>query len=244
MLRYIFFDLDGTLGNTGDREEYVQLFTNLFIETVYEEVKLPKKIILQYVITSLDEIRKNPPLTRTVLDVFTEKMSHRLNITYSRFMNIINRFYETRFFELKRIYSPIPGNRDIVELLIKKRLNIGVATDPVTRKVAVIYRIKWAGLDPTYFSIISNGEEFHAAKPHVEFFKELLRKAGIGADEAIMVGDSYTQDIVGAKQLGMDAVLVGDSNSQEFVEGLEPDFIIDDISKLLKIIKTHYNVNI
>ena len=59
-----------------------------------------------------------------------------------------------------------------------------------------------------------------------------------------MVGDSYTQDIVGAKQLGMHAVLIGNSYSPEIVEGLEPDFIIDDISKLLKILKAHYNVNI
>lgn len=45
-------------------------------------------------------------------------------------------------------------------------------------------------------------------KPHVSIFRAALDSMGVAASEAVMVGDSYPHDIVGAEQAGMRAVLL------------------------------------
>jgi putative hydrolase of the HAD superfamily len=45
-------------------------------------------------------------------------------------------------------------------------------------------------------------------KPHPSIFEEGLRRAGVPAREAVMVGDSVPHDIAGALRLGMRGILV------------------------------------
>lgn len=49
-------------------------------------------------------------------------------------------------------------------------------------------------------------------KPDPEIFLTALEKAGIKADEAIYAGDSYEQDIIGARGVGMHPVLIDRNN--------------------------------
>jgi HAD superfamily hydrolase (TIGR01662 family) len=48
-------------------------------------------------------------------------------------------------------------------------------------------------------------------KPHPSIFEEGLRRAGVAAAEAVMVGDSVPHDIQGALRLGMRGILVARS---------------------------------
>jgi putative hydrolase of the HAD superfamily len=45
-------------------------------------------------------------------------------------------------------------------------------------------------------------------KPHPSIFEAALKLAGVAATDAVMVGDSLTQDIEGARRVGMRGVLV------------------------------------
>jgi len=45
-------------------------------------------------------------------------------------------------------------------------------------------------------------------KPHPSIFRTALRLLAVSPEEALMVGDSYTHDIEGAKAVGMKAVLL------------------------------------
>lgn len=45
-------------------------------------------------------------------------------------------------------------------------------------------------------------------KPHASIFRAALELAGVPADQAVMVGDSYPHDVVGAEQVGMRGVLL------------------------------------
>jgi putative hydrolase of the HAD superfamily len=50
-------------------------------------------------------------------------------------------------------------------------------------------------------------------KPHPSIFEAALKLAGVAAADAVMVGDSLTQDIEGARRVGMRGVLVRRSDS-------------------------------
>jgi putative hydrolase of the HAD superfamily len=52
-------------------------------------------------------------------------------------------------------------------------------------------------------------------KPHPSIFEAALKLGGVAASESVMVGDSLSQDIEGARRAGMRAVLVRRSESIE-----------------------------
>jgi putative hydrolase of the HAD superfamily len=72
---------------------------------------------------------------------------------------------------------------------------------------------------------ISSSEHGHN-KPHPSIFRTALRLLQVQAEEAVMVGDSMKQDIIGAQGVGMRAVLVcrsgppvGPASGSEAIEG-------------------------
>jgi len=61
------------------------------------------------------------------------------------------------------------------------------------------------------FSVAISSSDHGFMKPHPSIFAEALRRAGVHASEAVMVGDSVPHDIAGALALGMRGVLVARS---------------------------------
>lgn len=61
------------------------------------------------------------------------------------------------------------------------------------------------GLDEWIDFVLASGA-IGVAKPNPAFFEVALERAGVPADRALMVGDSYRADISGAWAAGMDAV--------------------------------------
>ncbi len=60
-------------------------------------------------------------------------------------------------------------------------------------------------------------------KPHPSIFEAALKLAGAEASESVMVGDSLSQDIEGARRVGMRGVLVRRSESIEDSDGKHDD---------------------
>jgi HAD superfamily hydrolase (TIGR01662 family) len=58
------------------------------------------------------------------------------------------------------------------------------------------------------FDVAISSSEHGFMKPHPSIFAEGLRRAGVPAAEAVMVGDSVPHDIEGALRLGMRGVLI------------------------------------
>lgn len=59
-----------------------------------------------------------------------------------------------------------------------------------------------------YISIAVSSAEHGYMKPHKSIFDVALARAGVGADEAMMIGDSLRADIEGALAAGLRAVLI------------------------------------
>jgi putative hydrolase of the HAD superfamily len=61
------------------------------------------------------------------------------------------------------------------------------------------------------FAVAISSFDHGFMKPHPSIFEAALRRAGVSASEAVMVGDSVAHDIEGARRLGMRGVLVARS---------------------------------
>ncbi len=64
-------------------------------------------------------------------------------------------------------------------------------------------------------------------KPHESIFRAMLDLLGVGADEAVMVGDTVDDDIEGARAVGMQAVLLDREGRYPELEGR-----LDDLREL------------
>ena len=58
-----------------------------------------------------------------------------------------------------------------------------------------------------YFSFTLCGGDLKLRKPDPHIFTMCLNKAGIQPKEAVYVGDHYTDDVVGPKQVGITPIL-------------------------------------
>ena len=63
-----------------------------------------------------------------------------------------------------------------------------------------------------YFKTITNSENVGVKKPNPKIFKHALKVAKVRADQAVMIGDNYEADILGAIDIGMGAILFGTFN--------------------------------
>ena len=60
-------------------------------------------------------------------------------------------------------------------------------------------------------------------KPDIRFFEEALRRCGLQPSEVLMIGDSMTTDIEGARKAGIDALFFdrrGNASLLELIKDL------------------------
>ena len=67
---------------------------------------------------------------------------------------------------------------------------------------AVRERMRWAGVDDFPYALVTAIEKCHFAKPHPEYFAEVLARLDKRPDEALVVGNDWEADMVPAARLG------------------------------------------
>jgi putative hydrolase of the HAD superfamily len=96
----------------------------------------------------------------------------------------------------------LPGTRAALER-IRERYAIAVISNADGRIDAVLGR---CGICDCFASITDSGKVGHE-KPHPEIFAAALREMKADPADSLYVGDVYSVDYVGARNVGMDAVL-------------------------------------
>ncbi len=141
--------------------------------------------------------------------------------------------------DIKRIYksclslTTYPGTREVVEEL-SKRYVLGAISNAVGPWPRVFLELE--GLERFFKAIIISGE-VGWRKPHKRPFELALRQMGLRPEEAVHVGDSPTEDIAGAKSVGMKAILVIRPGHEPSDWDIEPDAIARSLHELVGLIR-------
>lgn len=99
----------------------------------------------------------------------------------------------------------VPGAAEVLRAL-HGSYAIVVATNAALSDEALVRKaLARVGLDP-YVSAAVTARDLGVSKPDPAFFHAALERVGCRASEAVMVGDGYSTDIVGAKAAGWRAV--------------------------------------
>ena len=84
-----------------------------------------------------------------------------------------------------------------------------------------------------YFDHISISSDVGFIKPHPEIFRRPLTQSRLRPDEVVFVGDSYQQDIVGAKRVGMKTVWLNNRHEpRAMAVDNPPDYEIETLAEM------------
>ncbi len=131
--------------------------------------------------------------------LYFQKMLELLELNPLRYsLTVYNLYWDTFLVSMK----PFDG---IYEFLEKYKNRLCLLTD-LTAHIQH-RKIKQLKLDQYSFLMVTS-EEAGREKPHPYMFMVALKKMNLIPDEVCMIGDSFNKDIVGASNLGIDAIWI------------------------------------
>lgn len=86
----------------------------------------------------------------------------------------------------------------------------------------------------TYVSHIFVSEEMGVCKPESAYWTHIIKTLGIEKEKCLMVGDSLTSDIWGAKQYGIDTCWL--NRNRKTAEHIKPKYEITKLEHLLDVV--------
>ena len=195
----VFFDLDHTLWDFDKNSELTyQLIFN----------KLDWDIDLSHFISVYQRI--NIDLWKLYREDKIEKEAlryKRLNDTFSA-MNkwvsdqMINKIADDYIANLSMQTHLIDGALNVLEYLSPK-YNLHIITNGFQEVQK--NKLNNSKLE-SYFDIVVDSEMVGVKKPNPKIFEVALEMANVDRDNAVMVGDNYEADILGALNIGLDAI--------------------------------------
>jgi FMN phosphatase YigB (HAD superfamily) len=201
MIKVVLFDLDDTLllYPGGGHGSFVRPYIGLLSETLTHH-GFDGSAIISHLMGGVQ-----------VLGAKTDPLLYNED-TYWQAINPSDRpameaafkqFYEEVYPQLINTTAPHPNARHIIDEFLSRGYTVIIATNPVYAKAPTLMRVEWAGIDPAAVTRVTHAQNSHFAKPTPHYFEEILFHAGYEPSDAIMVGDNWEHDIVGAAQAGL-----------------------------------------
>ncbi|MCR5800202.1 MAG: HAD family hydrolase [Lachnospiraceae bacterium] len=149
---------------------------------------------------------------------------------------IFDDFYANEFEQVRSYCGYTPRSKELIEL-VKSRYRVALATNPLFPAVATHSRIRWAGLEPDMFELITTYENIGYCKPNPKYYLEILRRMALNPEECLMIGNDTDEDMI-AETIGMNVYLLTDCMINRKVYDIEkwPHGSFDDLMTYIRSI--------
>lgn len=127
-----------------------------------------------------------------------------------------------------------PAARRVLSALSNLNFKMGIISNMILPGVLLERFLQSEGLRPLFNRVITSSETGYL-KPHPRIFEFALDAIDCRPEEALYVGDTFRQDIVGARSVGMRAIWLNSRNEPVSQAGQNPpDAIIHSLEELLE----------
>lgn len=226
MIKAIFFDIDDTLYDTSG---FAKLARKAALNVMID-AGLPLKNEEAYILLReiIDEYGSNYDKHFNVLTkrVFGEEKPLLIALGMITYHNVK--------FALLRLF---PQTTRTLIYLKKQGYNLGVISNGITIK-------QWEKLIRLdlhhFFDHVITSEEAGVEKPDKQIFEVALENMGSKAEESVMIGNKFSEDIMGALNSGISAILVNSELEEQDKQFLKKNNIeikvIPHIGELMNIL--------
>ena len=198
----LFIDLDNTLYDfTGNsREAYRAVYSLLDYDRWFDSFEHYYSIYEEYNL-QLWALYAEGKITKDKLNA--ERYAHPLRVMGVHDAEFVGvRFWDEAMKRLPLGSRLMPHAREVLEFL-RPRYRMYILSNGFTELQS--RKMHSAGIEG-YFDGVILSEDIGVNKPNPEIFYHALRVAGVGASEALMIGDNLEVDIAGASRVGIDQV--------------------------------------
>jgi len=205
-LKAVLFDLDGTLLPM-DQEVFVKDYLKRMAAFLAPHGYDPERFV-KALWAGIGAMMKNDGKAKNE-DVFWRVFNQVLERDARRDSALFDEFYRGEFQKSRESCGFQPAAAPAVREIRAMGYRVILATNPLFPAIATQSRIRWAGLEPEDFELITTYENARFCKPNPEYYREILGKLNLDASDCLMVGNDVTEDMI-AEKLGMRVFLLTD----------------------------------
>ncbi|MCQ2558449.1 MAG: HAD family hydrolase [Oscillospiraceae bacterium] len=206
MLKGVFFDLDGTLLPM-DQDEFVNGYFGFLCKKM-EPYGYEAKSLVKAIWGGTGAMVKNDG-SCTNEEAFWNFFCSIYGPDARKHIPLFEEFYAVDFQKAKQFCGFNPMAAEVVAQCKAAGKRVVLATNPLFPQIATRSRIGWAGLKPEDFELFTAYEDSRTCKPNPDYYREVLQRTGLKAEECLMIGNDAAEDMV-AETLGMKVFLLTD----------------------------------
>ena len=206
MIKTVLFDLDGTLLPL-DQDYFIQCYFKSMTQVMASHGYEPQAFMKAVQKGTVAMVMNDGSITNE------EVLWRSFNESYGRDTrcdeHLYVAFYENEFQKLQEVCGCHPMAAQLVRQLRKEGYGVILATNPMFPAIATHSRVRWAGLNPEDFDLVTTYENSCHSKPNVAYYRDILETMNLKPEECLMVGNDVDEDMI-AETLGMKVFLLTD----------------------------------
>ncbi len=206
MITTILFDLDGTLLPM-DQDVFLKTYlgglTRKGAAYGYDAANMPRQIMAG----TAAMVKNDGSVTNE--EVFWATFSALCARDARQDIAIFDDFYRNEFQLVQHSCGFDPRAAEVIREIKTLGYRVALATNPLFPAIATHSRVRWAGLNPEDFELITTYEDSRHSKPNPAYYQDVINVLGVKPEECLMVGNDVDEDMV-ARMLGMRVFLLTD----------------------------------
>lgn len=208
MIRYLFFDLDGTLLPVETDFFFYHYMTALRPNFTH---LIPPEEFDAHLLGSTKKMVIDSDPACTNEEVFWRDFTARTGRPRAELEPVFLDFYQSQFPALKQyIEVELPGPaRKILKIASAAGFSLVLATNAIFPETVIRERLSWISCQDLPFTLITSFEKMHFCKPNPKYYQEILDILRVSADNCLMIGNDPQEDLTAAV-LGIKTCLVTD----------------------------------
>ena len=232
MIKAVFFDLDGTLCDSDTawdiaQRDMFQLFQKHYPDVSEEALTEAWRTVHRELFQQLNAGKCSMAEVR---DSRFQCLFRELDLPTNSVMEEISDFFCSRYLTSLHLYE------DVAVLEELHTYHVGIITNGAhdEHTDSQLSKVRHLGLNEHIQSLTISGE-IGVRKPNLGIFEVACERAGVLSKEAMLVGDTIQNDIVGANRAGMTSVFINRKSEGLIAETADerPDYSVSDLYDVL-----------